>query len=174
MNQPQQAIDLEKMRKSPNVSGEVNYENVEDDDIDVNDIFWLGTNINLVDTPQEQLETRLAIQHQIKNGVIDEFGLPIGFTYQELGLSKEQIDQINQKKKERQQKSMPISETVHVKPEYKTSWDRKRDRAKNREEQKKQEKLAKANQQIRNLELQNYLNNNKKSGNPIINILKDK
>ena len=87
-------VNLEAIKVSPLVYGDTDFNEVDDIEIDETKISWLGTNIGQEDTPQEKLENRLAIQEQIRMGIIDELGIPNGFTYDELGIPKEQQEQI--------------------------------------------------------------------------------
>jgi hypothetical protein len=160
----QNGVQIDKMKESPFVWGDSDFSEVEEGDIDETKIFWMGTNANLADTPQEQLENRLAIQEQVKHGILDEFGLPTGFSYDELGIPKEKQDEINAAKAARRQQAIQgrqqsIPQHVNMpgrqagppveKKIYRNKFERKMDREKMREEAKRQEKLARANQQIR-------------------------
>ena len=161
--QPQQnSVDVNKMKESPHIWGDSDFLETEDIDFDESKIFWMGTNANLSETPQEQLENKLAIQDQVKKGIIDEFGLPIGFTYDELGIPKDKQEEIKAAKAARQQQQMaavlqhtpvktvnrPYTNTPPVKKEYRSKYERKADREKMREEAKRQEKIDKANRLI--------------------------
>jgi hypothetical protein len=156
--QSQQETQIDKMKESPHVWGDSNFSEIEEIDVDESKFFWMGTNANMTDTPQEQLENKLAIQQQIKNGILDEYGLPTGFTYDELGIPKEKQEEITASRNARQQqlgntnislpKSMNRYDTnvqQNEKKNYLSKFDRKLDREKTRIEQKKQEKLARAN-----------------------------
>jgi hypothetical protein len=161
----QNGVQTDKMKESPRVWGDTDFSEVEGSDIDETKIFWMGTNANLADTPQEQLENRLAIQEQVNRGILDEFGLPIGFSYDELGIPKEKQDEINAARAARRQQTihgraqsipqhvnLPGRTTGSGQPEvkkYRSKMERKMNREKMREEAKRQEKLARANQQIR-------------------------
>jgi len=156
-SQPQ-GLQLDKMQESPLVWGDSDFTEIEETDIDETKIFWMGTKASMEDTPQEKLEQRLAIQDQVKKGILDEFGLPIGFTYDELGIPKEKQEEINAARAARQQQRVqtlagqpPVqsnSNTPPVRKEYRNKYERKMDRDKTREEAKRQEKLARANRQI--------------------------
>jgi hypothetical protein len=155
----QQPIQIDKMKESPHVRGDTDYRNVEETDIDETKIFWMGTNANLADTPQEQLENKLAIQEQIRKGILDEAGIPTGFTYDELGIPKHVQEQLIAQKAARkaggvQKPGMPgapqqiHSNTPEPKKVYKNKYERQRERQLDREAQKRAEKLAKANRLI--------------------------
>jgi hypothetical protein len=161
--QPQQPLQIDKMKESPHVWGDSDFKNVNDEDIDETKIFWMGTNANLADTPQEQLENRLAIQEQIRKGILDEAGIPTGFTYDELGIPKHMQEQIAAQKAARKaggappvvhQGQLPIavrpqaSNTPEPRKIYKSKWERKLSRQQERDAQKRAEKLAKANKII--------------------------
>jgi hypothetical protein len=153
--QPSQpaGIQIDKMMESPRVWGDTDFTEVEEKELDETKIFWMGTKATMEDTPQEKLEQRLAIQEQVKNGILDEFGLPVGFSYDELGIPKEKQEEIKAVRAARQQQRVggqpaPQSNTPAVKKEYRSKFERKMDRDKMREEAKKQEKLARANRQI--------------------------
>jgi hypothetical protein len=156
-SQPQ-GLQLDKMQESPRVWGDTDFTEVDETDIDETKIFWMGTKASMEDTPQEKLEQRLAIQDQVRKGILDEYGLPVGFTYDELGIPKEKQDEIKAARAARQQQRVqamtgqaPVqsnSNTPPVKKEYRNKFERKMDREKMREEMKRQEKLARANRQI--------------------------
>ena len=166
IQQPQTSIQIDKMQESPHIWGDTVFLETEDIDIDETKIFWMGTNANLSDTPQEQLENKLAIQEQIRKGILDEFGLPTGFTYDELGIPKEKQDEIKAAKANRQkqiannkpQLRQSVSQQQHdnaptQRKVYNNKFERKMDRMKMREEAKKQEKLNRANEFIRQHQL---------------------
>lgn len=159
-NSPSQpsGLQLDKMQESPVVWGDTDFSDLEEKDIDETKIFWMGTKASMTDTPQEELEKRLAIQDQVKKGILDEYGLPVGFTYDELGIPKEKQEEIKAARSARAQQQahatggrvspQVVSNTPPVKKEYKNKYERKMDRDKMREEAKRQEKLARANRQI--------------------------
>lgn len=88
------ALNLEAIKVSPYVYGDTDFNEINEIEIDETKIYWLGTNTGQEDTPQEKLENRMAIQEQVNKGIIDEFGIPTGFTYDELGIGKDQQEQI--------------------------------------------------------------------------------
>ena len=154
--QPSQpaGIQIDKMMESPRVWGDTDFTEVEEKELDETKIFWMGTKATMEDTPQEKLEQRLAIQEQVKNGILDEFGLPVGFSYDELGIPKEKQEEIKAARAARQQQQLqamnggiPVQPPA-VKKEYRSKFERKMDREKMRDEAKRQEKLARANRQI--------------------------
>jgi hypothetical protein len=161
--QPQRSvIQVDKMKESPHIWGDSNFNEIEDVDIDETKIFWMGTNASLTDTPQEQLENKLAIQEQVKNGILDEFGLPTGFTYDELGIPIEKQNEIKAMRDARNGRiaqSIPQSQNkvIEQKRSYNNKFERKLDRERLREEQKKREKLEKANRLIHHHQTQPFI-----------------
>jgi hypothetical protein len=143
--QPKQVIQrvdtqLDKMTGSPHIWGDSDFNDLVDVDVDESKIYWMGTNANLVDTPQEELEKKLAIQHQIKTGILDAAGIPVGFTYDELGVPKEMQDQLKAMKVQ-----SPLPPAINPpKRTYSSKWERKADRERLRNE----DKLARANKLI--------------------------
>ncbi len=166
-------VDLDKMQQSPLIYGDTDYSEAEEteEDFDESKIFWMGTNADMSDTPQEQLENKLAIQEQVKKGILDEFGLPTGFTYDELGIPKDKQEEINAARAARKQQVQTIpgrmqslpqhmnrpNQTVQDKKTYRSKFERKMDRERLREEARKQEKLARANRVIQQHALQKPL-----------------
>ncbi len=77
------------------VYGDTDYNLKESDeeDFDPSLLLFVAHQMKLSDTHQEQLENKLAIKEQVAAGVIDEFGVPNGFTYEELGIPKEVQEQ---------------------------------------------------------------------------------
>jgi hypothetical protein len=154
--QPSQpaGIQIDKMQESPQVWGNTDFTEVEEKELDETKIFWMGTKATMEDTPQEKLEQRLAIQEQVRNGILDEYGLPVGFSYDELGIPKEKQEEIKAARAARQQQRVQSAvgqvalNTPQVKKEYRNKYERKMDRDKMRDEAKRQEKLARANRQI--------------------------
>jgi hypothetical protein len=152
------SIEIDKMKESPHINGDTDYNEIDEIDIDETKIFWMGTNANLSDTPQEQLESKIAIQEQVRNGVLDEYGLPTGFTYDELGLPKEKQDEIANARRLRSQQIQPTNSqqinvpksnnTPEIRKKYNNKFERKIDRERMREEEKKREKLERANRLI--------------------------
>lgn len=156
--QPQQgslqqtALQLDKMKESPHVWGDSNFSEVEESDIDESKIFWMGTNANLEDTPQEQLENKMAIKEQVQKGILDEMGIPTGFTYDELGIPKDVQNQLQATKAQRQaaangaKPAPPPSVPQYQNPperKFANKWEKKAVR-----EREKMEKLMKANKAI--------------------------
>lgn len=149
----QTALQLDKMRESPHVWGDSDFlELTEDETFDESKIFWMGTNANLEDTPQEQLENKLAIKEQIQKGILDESGIPTGFTYDELGIPKEVQEQLKAAKAQRQaQGQRQVPPPARSVPQYQNpparkfanKWEKKAVR-----EREKMEKLFKANKAI--------------------------
>jgi hypothetical protein len=153
----EQGVNLDKMKQSPIIYGNTDYSEVDDVEIDETKIFWMGTNANLSDTPQEQLENRLAIKQQYERGILDEFGLPTGFTWDELNIPKEKQEEMLRLKKER----MGIPQQHVAKEEkkvYKNKFERKKDRETLRREEKMREKLDRANKIIAAHQVNPYLN----------------
>lgn len=70
-----------------------NLKESDEEDFDASSLRFVAHQMQLSDTHQEQLEKRLATKEQIDAGVIDEFGMPLGFTYDELGIPKEVQEQ---------------------------------------------------------------------------------
>lgn len=136
-------------RDTPYVVGLTDYNIIEEEDIDTTKISWLGTKASLTDTPQEQLETRLATLEQVKLGILDQLGLPTGFTYDELGISKDMQEQIKAKKAA--MASANGTPVVQEKPTFNNKYERKAWREQERIRQKDAEKksrLAAANNKI--------------------------
>jgi hypothetical protein len=157
-SQPQQpglqqtALQVDKMKESPHVWGDSDFSEIEESDIDESKIFWMGTNANLEDTPQEQLESKMAIREQVQKGILDEMGIPTGFTYDELGIPKEVQDQLRANKAQRaagaaaqqpQPQSIPQYQNAPPPRKFANKWEKKAVR-----EREKMEKLFRANKAI--------------------------
>lgn len=55
-------------------------EAMREDTTDPTEIRWFGANLNLFESALEAKERKEAIEYQLREGIIDEYGFPAGLT----------------------------------------------------------------------------------------------
>jgi hypothetical protein len=145
--------NIEVWKKIPVVATYTDYTLSEEleQDINTTDISWIGINAALREEPQEELEKRLAIQEQIQLGVIDELGIPTGFSLAELGVPIEQWEAIEAKRREISSMKQGRQQVQVAPPkiQYNNKLERAALRERAREDEKKK-RLHAANAKINN------------------------
>ena len=70
------------------IGSETDFEDIEDEKIDTSKISLYKVKAKLFDTPQETIEKKEAILEQIKMGIIDKRGIPVGMIPQKSNQNK--------------------------------------------------------------------------------------
>jgi hypothetical protein len=122
---------------------------------------WFFTTTKLDVTPQETLEQKTAMQEQVRLSVIDELGLPVGFTLKELNIPESEWEKIENKRADINRHKLSVSQPAPKKVEavnYKGKLGKQMMR-RNQAELDKAERLRKlqlANAKIRENQLAGF------------------
>ena len=77
------------------VNTETDFENLLDDEIEVNKVSWYSVKARLSETQEEQDERKLAMKYQIDNGILQKNGLPAGMTTEQYQKYQKEVNNKN-------------------------------------------------------------------------------
>lgn len=110
-----------------NIPSYTDFEDLEDQEIDVKKISWFRVKAKLHQTPQESREMQEAKQHQINAGILQRNGLPSGMSVLDYQKQVQAAQKAANKASQKAQKAIPRNES---------KWQRKHRRAQERAAQK--------------------------------------